>query len=274
MKLFACLLLSLALSNVAVSQRRMVAVQKKLTAATTQVKGFFLPSERRYSGWQNIVAGLTIAGIACLGVSGCSVRHSEKDKVAVKVAQHSLIWGGLLIVTPLLLATQKEVEHIKQPSYALVSLAVVVGGVGWLAASDYVDYEEYAYDNGYHTQQTLEGTFAAGEGNSDLRTYLREHLAPQTYKRVLADTDHQDGWLAVPVDAQLLASKDPLAALVNSIEQAEAVYYGRQLWADNVSNTEVYGGLAFKLDTVKHSGDGILQPLAEDEIFSVVMVEE
>ena len=260
MKLFACLLLSVALSNVSSAQGRMNMGRKNLTAATTRVKDFFVPSAGRYSGLQNVVAGLAIVGIACMGLNlnGCTVKYKEEDRQAIQAWQNLLIVTGVLGTITLASLAPRETEPWERiedhrigvwttrfnPAYIVIPVTTTIGGIMWNKSTLYVSPNGTTKTAQEQLQQ--QATYAINsQTDRDVRTYLREHLTPATYRHVFANPAHRDGWIAVPTNAELFADKkDPLAGVVTSLEQANTIYYGYMT-----------DPAVFTLDALKHKGE-------------------
>ena len=273
MKLFACLLLSVALSNVSPAQVPMSTRMAEGTKAwAAGVKNFFVPSAGRYSGLQNVIAGLTIAGMACMGLNGCSVKYKEEQRPQIELLQNVGKWGGGIATAFMLASTvyirQEEWHHSydrarkyrffrtdTKPLYILIPLSIFAASHLWDASTLYVQPDGSIQAATPEPRDTL-----VVSDDIDLRNYFREHLTPSTYRHVFSNPAYEDGFVAVPTNAELFIDKeDPLAGLVSSLEQADTVYYGRM--------TEP---AVFALDALKHKGESKIQLLVEEHTLSVV----
>ena len=232
--------------------------------ANAGIKNFFMPATGRYAGWQNVVAGIAMAGMVCT-ISGCSVKYKEEQRPQIELLQNLGKWGGGLATGVTLVSSLWIKEHghagkvtffreDSEPLYVLIPLTVFVASLLWDASSYYVT------PNGRIYAETPEPRDTLATNDADLRNYYREHLTPATYSHVFSNTAYEDGWVAVPTNAELFADKDTLAGVVTSLEQADTIYYGRM--------TEP---AVFTLDALKHKEDNKIQLLAEERVFSVVV---
>lgn len=249
------------------------ALQQRLQGMATQVRDFFRSSAGRHAGWQQTVAGIAIAGLVCTSLSGCAVKHSTENKKAVQAWQETILLLSSATTLGMLMTVGRETEDWERdaygkglytfrydPRYLLIPVSVFFADILWMNSTVYVKPEEQSLVKPQEQDALAQNTHDA----QALQAYLREHLTPPEFHRLAANSPNtEDTWVAIPTTAEYV--EEPQWGLVKSIENAEAIYYGKF--------TEGVAGRVLKLDAVKHTGSDSVQPLPAAAVFVVEGLE-
>ena len=237
----------------------------QVRGVVTKFRDFFRPLKHDI---KKSVAAVTVPVLLCATMlQGCAIRYPASNKQLVRGVQEGIaIAAGAATIGMLITAGvgtnnqwKDEIDVSKTLRYTLIPVSVLIVDGLWAASTEFYD--------SYGNLAVLPGKEGANR-DVELPSYLREHLTPETYNSLLTASAGKSGWVAIPTTREeLFADVDDThwRDLVTSIEEAPAFYYGKRVELGMKDRV-------FELDTVKYNGTEATQPLAKDEIFSVLEI--
>lgn len=222
-------------SYTVVASGKASSLRAQLRNITTGVRDFVRPTSNHHSGLQNMIAGLTLASMTCVGgMTGCASMHTDED-IATAMRWHKAgVFTGVGLTLGGVSYAALEKEKFKPLSHVptvmvFTGIGLAVGTSVWsLVVTRNVDWATVATGDADTDTWLADRTTIENADALALRNYLRANLSPST-RALFADIP-ADSWVAVPVKEEQpfsLQSYPVAEDIATLLENADVFYHGQ-----------------------------------------------